>query len=654
MPAPHTGAGRKALSLSMHRWSTLFIPTLREAPADAEVASHKLLLRAGYIRQLGAGIYSYLFLGNRSINKIVAIIREEMDRIGQEFLLPALNPREVWEASGRWTVMGDNMFRLKDRKGAELCLAMTHEEVMTDIARKELRSYKQLPQIWYQIQTKFRDEPRPKSGLLRVRQFIMKDAYSFDIDEAGLDTSYNKHHDAYVRIFERCGLNFVAVEADSGAMGGSGSQEFMVYTDAGEDLIASSASGYAANLEKATSRLAPVEDLAPTGDGQPELVSTPGMGSIADVTAFFGIQASQDIKCVAFMGTLPATRPEAPLLPIVAFLRGDHQVNETKLMAIAGASELRPMVAEELELHIGGPAGFLGPIGISEVITQGSLNGLKSGKTLEQIKGIFREDVQNRVLKTIVVMDHGLEGRKNLVAGANKLDYHFRNVTPGRDFAPTLVADIRNVNEGEGCPIDGSPLRIGKAVEIGHIFKLGYKYSKSMGATVLNREGKEVTLIMGSYGIGVERILTAAIESSAAANEGSSYALHPAIAPFHVVVTITNIKDAALLAEGEKIAASLEAAGFDVLLDDRDERAGVKFKDADLVGIPYRINIGRGVAEGKVEFVDRLQNQSNDIALNEIAGHVTTRITSALRTRLPQPPNRRPTEETLATQTQIR
>jgi len=616
----------------MHRWSQLFIPTLREAPADAEVASHKLLLRAGYIRQLGAGIYSYLFLGNRSINKIVAIIREEMDRIGQEFLLPALNPREVWEASGRWAGMGDNMFRLKDRKGAELCLAMTHEEVMTDIARKELRSYKQLPQIWYQIQTKFRDEPRPKSGLLRVRQFIMKDAYSFDIDEAGLDASYNKHNAAYRRIFSRCGLQFVSVDADSGAMGGSASQEFMVYTDAGEDLIASSASGYAANLEKATSVLVPVEDLAPTGDGQPELVSTPGMASIADVTAFFGIQASQDIKCVAFMGTSASSAAQAR--PVVAFLRGDHQVNETKLMAIAGVSELRPMVAEELELHIGGPAGYLGPVGISEVMTQGSLNGLKSGKELAKVKGIFREDSPD-VLKTIVVMDLGLEGRKNLVAGANKLDYHLRNVTPGRDFTVTLTADIRSVNEGEGCPVNGSPLRLGKAVEIGHIFKLGYKYTKSMGASVLNRDGKEVTPIMGSYGIGVERILTAAIETSAAANGGEAYALHPAIAPFQVVVTITNVGDAALLAAGEKVAAELEAAGLDVLLDDRDERAGVKFKDADLVGIPYRVNIGRGVAEGKVEFVDRLENRNHDIPLNEIASRVTAEITSSLRTVLP-------------------
>jgi prolyl-tRNA synthetase len=612
----------------MHRWSTLFVPTLREAPADAEVASHKLLLRAGYIRQLGAGIYSYLFLGNRSINKIIAIVREEMDRIGQEFLLPALNPREIWDESGRWDVMGDNMFRLKDRKGADLCLGMTHEEIMTSIARNELRSYKQLPQIWYQIQTKFRDEPRPKSGLLRVRQFIMKDAYSFDIDEAGLDESYNKHDRAYREIFTRCGLEFVAVEADSGAMGGSASQEFMVYTEAGEDLIVSSASGYAANIEKATSRLEPVEDLAPTGDGSVELVSTPGKASIADVTEFFGIEASQDIKCVAFMGTPAAKKgdvAQSPVLrPVVAFLRGDHQVNETKLNAVAGTSELRPMMTEELMLHIGGPAGYLGPVGIEQVMTGGSLNGLKSGKAVENVKGALRDNPAEG-LRTIVIMDPGLEGRQNLVAGANKEDYHYRNVTPGRDFTTTVIADIRNVNEGEGCPTDGSPLRIGKAVEIGHIFKLGRKYTESMNATVLNRDGKEVKPIMGSYGIGIERILTSAIETSAAANDGASFALPPAIAPFEVVVTVTNVADASLREAGEKVAAELAAAGLDVLLDDRDERAGVKFKDADLVGIPYRINVGRGVAEGKVEFVDRLRKINNEIEIAKIAAEVTSR-----------------------------
>ncbi len=614
----------------MHRWSKLFIPTLREAPADAEVASHKLLLRAGYVRQLGAGIYSYLPLGQRSLNKIIAIVREEMDKIGQEFFLPALNPREVWEESGRWTGMGDNMFRLKDRKGAELCLAMTHEEIMTSIARNELRSYKQLPQIWYQIQTKFRDEPRPKSGLLRVRQFMMKDAYSFDIDAAGLDESYNKHDRAYRAIFARCGLQFVAVEADSGSMGGSQSQEFMVYTDAGEDLIASSASGYAANLEKATSRLTPVQDLEPTGDGMPELVHTPGKAAITDVTEFFGIESSQDIKCVAFMGSRSGHPEGEPLRPVVAFLRGDHQVNETKLNAVAGTEELRPMAPDELEVYIGGPAGYLGPIGIAQVMTGGSLNGLKSGKALDKLKGVLRDEPAEG-LRTIVILDSSLEGRQNLVAGANKLDYHFRNVNPGRDFTPTLIADVRNINEGELDPIGGEPLRLGKAVEIGHIFKLGYKYSESMGARVLDANGKEVTPIMGSYGIGIERILTAAIESSAAAFKtrfpateaaGEQYALPSSISPFEVVVTITNTKEAQLLSAGEALALELYGAGIDVLLDDRDERAGVKFKDADLIGVPYRINLGKKLAENTVELVDRLNQITLDLPLESVCAHL--------------------------------
>src|ERR1700751_5084830 len=340
----------------MHRWSKLFIPTLREAPADAEVASHKFLVRSGYIRQLGAGIYSYLFLGQRSINKIVGIVREEMDKIGQEFLLPGIMPSDIWEQSGRWTAMGQNMFRLKDRKGAWLCLGMTHEEVVTDIARKELRSYKQLPQIWYQIQTKFRDEPRPKSGLLRVRQFIMKGSYSFDLDNTGLDKSYTLHDQAYRAIFTRCGLSFVAVEAHSGAMGGSQSQEFMVYTDAGEDLIASCAQcGYAANLEKATSRLTPVEDLAPTGDGKPERIHTPGKAAIADIVAFLNMLPQHDIKALAYM----ALDGKSAWKPLATFLRGDHSVNEAKLLAITGARELRYMGTEELETWFKGPAGYL-------------------------------------------------------------------------------------------------------------------------------------------------------------------------------------------------------------------------------------------------------------------------------------------------------
>ena len=573
----------------MQRWSRLFIPTLREAPSDAEVASHKLLLRSGYIRQLGAGIYSYLYLGNRAINKIVAIVREEMDAIGQEFLLPAILPREVWEESGRWTGMGDNMFRLKDRKGADLCLGMTHEEVMTSIARNEVRSYKQLPQIWYQIQTKFRDEPRPKAGLMRVRQFIMKDAYSFDIDEAGLDVSYKKHDETYRKIFSRCGLKFVAVEADSGAMGGSQSQEFMVYTEAGEDLIASCSScGYAANLEKATSQLPAIANLAATADA-PEEVHTPNQRTIDEVGAFLAVEPQHQIKTMAYM----LQSPDGKLRPVVVFLRGDHMLNEAKLGSIAGAGVLRPMQADEIEATFGSPAGYLGPVGLVAAV-----HPKKPG--------------------TLVILDAALSGRANMIAGANREEYHLRNVTAGRDFKPTLVADVRNASEGEGCPVCGTPLKVAKAVEVGHIFKLGYKYSESMGANVLDRHGKETKPIMGSYGIGIERILTAAIEQSAAAKGGESYALPASIAPFEVVVTITNVGEAALLDAGEKVAAALDAAGFDVLLDDRDERAGVKFKDADLAGIPYRVNIGKKLVEGNVELVDRLGDVVKDVALDQI------------------------------------
>jgi prolyl-tRNA synthetase len=586
----------------MQRWSKLFIPTLREAPADAEVASHKFLLRAGYIRQLGAGIYNYLFLGQRSLNKIIGIVREEMDKIGQEFFLPALLPKEPWEQSGRWTGMGENMFRLKDRKGAELCLGMTHEEIMTTIARNELRSYKQLPQIWYQIQTKFRDEPRPKSGLLRVRQFTMKDAYSFDIDKEGLDKSFALHDAVYRTIFSRCGLKFVAVEADSGSMGGSQSQEFMVYTDAGEDLIASCpVCGYAANTEKAVSRLDSLEEMVATGDGTPELMSTPGMGAIADIAAFLKMAESSDIKCVAYMALKRGAKGKPDTWHgVAAFLRGDHQVNETKLLGAIKGAELRTMQAEELEKYFHGPAGFLGPVGINH-----DAKPLEDGLT--------------------VVVDSSLEGRKNMVCGANKLDYHYRNVTPGRDFSWTLMADIRTVNEGESCPKDGcaGKLVVGKAVEVGHIFKLGDKYTESMGARVLDVNGKEVTPIMGCYGIGIERILTAAIEQS---NDNNGFWLPASIAPFTVVVAMTDMRDELLVETGEKLAAELEAAGLDVLLDDRKERAGVKFKDADLVGIPYRINVGKKAAEGKVELVTRATATSVDVALGDVLALLKERV----------------------------
>jgi len=580
----------------MHRWSELFIPTLREAPADAEVASHKFLVRAGYIRQLAAGIYSYLFLGNRSFNKIMGIVRQEMDKIGQEFYLPVLHPRELWEASGRWSVMGENMFRLKDRKGADLCLGFTAEEIMTDIARKELRSYKQLPQIWYQIQSKFRDEPRPKSGLLRVRQFMMKDSYSFDIDAAGLDVSYQKHHDAYCRIFERCGLKYMAIEADSGAMGGSQSQEFMVRTPAGEDQVVSCEKcDYAANMEKASSMLAAVEDLAPEGDGNPLEVHTPGQKTIEDVARFLGVSPKNKVKTLALMtDEKDAKTGKSRLRAVVVLMRGDHQLNEAKLASAVAGKPTRPMQEDEIKQLFRSPAGFLGPVGIEWA------SSIKDGD------------------RPVLLVDKALEGRKNLISGANKEDYHLKNVTPGHNFRPTVYADLRSVTAGEACPNCGAPLRIDTAVEVGHIFKLGYKYSESLGARVLDRNGKEVTLIMGSYGIGIERILTAAVEQS---NDENGFWLPPSIAPFEIVVCPTNVKDDNLLKTAIDIATRLEAQGFDVLLDERDERPGVKFKDADLVGIPFRVTVGRKVTEGTVEVVQRSTREMQDASIAAITDY---------------------------------
>ncbi len=585
----------------MHRWSELFIPTLREAPADAEVASHKFLVRSGYIRQLAAGLYSYLFLGNRSFSKIMGIVRQEMDKVGQEFLLPALHPREVWEASGRWDLMGENLFRLKDRKGADLCLGMTEEEVMTSIAIKELRSYKQLPQIWYQIAPKFRDEPRPKSGLLRVRQFMMKDAYSFDIDAAGLDLSYKKHYETYRRIFDRCGLKYMVVEADSGAMGGKESHEFMVRTPAGEDQIVSCDDcDYAANMEKATSELDAVEDLKPEGDGAPLEVHTPGQKTIEEVARFLGVSPKNKIKTLALMAE---TKDEGRgkdsgkirLRGIVVLVRGDHQLNEAKLNAAVGALT-RPMEEAEIKALFNSPAGYLGPKGI------------------EWAKD-FKKDCERPAL----LVDKALEGRVNLIAGANKEDYHVKNLTPGKDFHPTAYADLRAVSAGEACPNCGNPLRIDTAVEIGHIFKLGYRYTESMGARVLDKNGKEVTPIMGSYGIGIERILTAAVEQS---NDENGFWLPASIAPFQVVVTPINVKDETLLRAALDIATQLETAGIDVLLDDRDERPGVKFKDADLVGIPFRITVGKKVTEGTVEVVSRSTREVRDVTLSTVVEYL--------------------------------
>ena len=581
--------------LSMHRWSELFIPTLREAPADAEVASHKFLVRAGYIRQLAAGIYSYLFLGNRSFNKIVAIVREEMDRVGQEFYLPALHPREIWEASGRWTVMGDNLFRLKDRKGTDMCLGMTEEEVMTSIALKDLRSYKQLPQIWYQIAPKFRDEPRPRSGLLRVRQFIMKDSYSFDIDAAGLDVSYRKHYDAYCRIFDRCGLKYMVVEADSGAMGGKESHEFMVRTPAGEDQIVScDGCNYAANLEKATSKLDAVEDLKPEGDGKPLPVHTPGQKTIEEVARFLGVSPKNKIKTLALMADEVDEKGKKKSRAIAVLMRGDHQLNEAKVNGAVGAAT-RAMEESEIEGLFNSPAGYLGPVGIE-----------------------WARDIKNHEGRPVLLVDKALEGRANLIGGANKRDYHLKNLTPGKDFQPTAYADLRAVTAGEACPNCGKPLRIDTAVEIGHIFKLGYKYSETMGTRVLDKNGKEVMPIMGSYGIGIERILTAAIEQG---NDADGFWLPTAIAPFEIVVAPVNMKDEPVRTAAEDIAKRLKAAGFDVILDDRDERPGVKFKDADLVGIPFRVTVGKKVTEGTVEVVIRSTRQVCDVTISAIVEH---------------------------------
>ena len=567
-------------------WSKLFIPTLRENPAEAEVASHRLLLRAGYIRQLSAGIYSYLFLAQRSLLKIAAIVRDEMDSIGaQEMLLPALHPAELWQESGRWDVMGDTMFRLKDRWKRDMCLGMTHEEVMTAVGRGELRSYKQLPQIWYQIQTKFRDEARPKSGLLRIRQFLMKDSYSFDLDAAGLDAAYDKHYEAYRRIFDRCGLQYVAVEADSGAMGGSQSHEFMVASEAGEDYVARCGKcGYSANLEKAASIATPPVAADPDGDFTAEEFHTPGRKTIAEVAEFTKLPESSQMKSLVMV---------ANEKPVLALLRGDHQLSETKLGGLLGAGEVRAAHPEEIRKWFGADAGSLGPVGITTMR---------------------------------VIADSALQGRRNMIAGANKDDYHLRHVTPGKDFQPEF-ADLRQAVTGDTCLNCGGPLELIKTVEIGHIFKLGYKYSESMGLKVLNEAGAEVTVIMGSYGIGLERILSAAVELY---HDKDGMSLPPAIAPFQVVITPVNAADPVQRSAAGTLYAECRQLGLDVLFDDRDERPGVKFKDADLIGIPYRITAGKKLAQGLVEISERRTRTTTDVELGAAAAFLSGKLNAAV------------------------
>jgi prolyl-tRNA synthetase len=565
------------------RWSKLFVPTLREAPADAGAASHQLLIRGGFMRQLHAGHYSMLPLGLRVHDKIAAIVRDEMNEIGgQEFQLPTMHPASLWQQSGRWEVMGDEMFRLVDRKGAEQALGMTEEEVFTTLAL-ELASYKQLPQIWYQIHVKFRDEPRPKSGLLRVREFTMKDSYSFDIDEAGLDASFDLHHDAYVRIFERLGLPAMPVQASSGAMGGSASIEFMVPSPAGEDdVVRCTSCGYAANVERATSMLAVITDEA--GSEAPVRFPTPGVRTIAALeTIDGGAAADRQIKTMVMVLDGEVT---------LALVRGDHQLNLQKLQDATGAIDIRPATPEEALAAMGANPGSLGAVGV----------------------------------QLPIVADHALSGRTNMTTGANDDDWHYSGVSVERDISVGQWADLREVSAGEACPNCQTPLEIVRCIEAGHIFKLGRKYTEAFDAKVLDPNGKTQNMIMGSYGIGIGRAMAAAVETY---YDDRGIAWPASIAPYEAVITIASMKDADGVAAGEAIYADLKAAGVDVLLDDRDARAGVKFADAELIGIPYRVTIGKALADGEVEVTTRLGQVTDRVGVDQVVGWVVDRVVAA-------------------------
>jgi prolyl-tRNA synthetase len=561
--------------MSLVRFSESFLPTLREAPAEAATVSHRLLLRAGFIRQLGAGIYSYLPLALRSLRRVEHIIREEMAAIGaQEFLLPALHPAEVWKESGRWDQVDETMFRLKDRKGGDYALGMTHEEVFTLIARGELRSYRQLPQIWYQIQTKFRDEPRPRGGLLRVREFAMKDSYSFDADRAGLDRAFDAHKEAYRRTFARCGLEAIPVQAFSGVMGGTESSEFVVRAEAGEDLMAHCPScGYAANLEVATSRLAAVADESATAPVEP--FATPGVTTIDDLTKPpYSVSADRQLKSLVYV---------ADNVPVLAVIRGDDELNEAKLQSATGAIAVRPAGAEEIVGVMGARPGSLGPVGFT-------------GKTF---------------------IDASLATRANMVTGANRDGFHVRGVNVARDVtaAGAQLADLRTVRGGEGCATCGAALEVFPTLEVGHIFKLGTRYSARLGAMITQADGTQTPVVMGSYGIGVGRVLAAIVEQR---HDAAGIRWPLAVAPF--AVTVLTLGDTPEVVDAaEQVVGLLVDAGLDVLYDDRKERPGVKFKDADLIGVPIRIGVGpRALASGRsVEWKRR--DIAGDVELVPIA-----------------------------------
>jgi prolyl-tRNA synthetase len=566
------------------RWSQMHIPTLREDPADAGAPSHRLLVRAGYIRQLMAGHYSLLPLAIRVRAKVMDIIRQEMDRIGaQEMLAPTMHPAEVWQRSGRWDTMSDVMFRLTDHKGAVNVLGVTHEEIFTLLAQ-ELNSHKQLPQAWYQFQTKFRDEPRPRAGLLRVREFTMKDSYSFDLDAAGLDVAFDRHRTAYLRIFERLGIPAIPVEASSGAMGGRDSTEFMCPSPAGEDLVAHCANcGYAANVEKATSALAPVAD----GDGlpAPERFDTPGVRTIQDLATAYDAPAERQIKTLVYVVDSRLT---------LVLLRGDHTLNEQKLMDAVGAVAVRPAQAQEIRDALGALPGSLGAVAVRDLP---------------------------------VVADEALRGRRGMVTGANTDDVHLRGVDVDRDIAVGAWADLRQVAAGEPCAQCGHPLELLATIEIGHIFKLGYKFTKAFDITVLNAEGGRVHPIMGCYGIGVERAMAAIVESH---HDERGIAWPAAVAPFAVVVTVAQVDDPESAKVSESLYEQFSAAGIDVIIDDRDERAGVKFRDAELTGIPVRVTVGkRGLAEGSVEITRRATGETVKVNVADALTRVRDAVAGA-------------------------
>ncbi|MBF43617.1 MAG: proline--tRNA ligase [Acidimicrobiaceae bacterium] len=562
------------------RWSSLFIPTLRDAPAEADAASHRLLVRGGFIRQLQSGHYSMLPLGWRVHQKVAEIIRQEMDGIGgQEFLLPAMHPASVWQASGRWDSMGDEMFRLTDRKGADLALGMTHEEVFATISQ-ELNSYRELPHLWYQIQWKFRDEPRPKSGLLRVREFAMKDSYSFDLDDEGLDRSFDLHHDAYQRIFQRLDLEARPVEASSGAMGGSASIEFMVASDAGEDDVAvCDGCGYAANVERASAALDPL-DNRPAGDA-PEAFPTPGVRTIAAL-AELGHPPIHQIKTLVY-------RIDGMLTLIL--LRGDHPFLEQKFSDATGASEVIPAEVDEIRAALGASPGSLGAVGVADLP---------------------------------IYADEALRGRSGMTTGANVDDQHLEGVDMDRDVTVDHWVDVRGILDGEACATCGEPLRVVRCIEAGHIFKLGRKYAEAMKVTVLDGEGVNRVPTMGSYGIGVGRAMATVAET----HHDEHGLLWPmSIAPYEVVLTVVKVDHDESMAVAERLYDELRAAGVDVLLDDRDGRPGVKFADAELVGIPLRVAIGpRGLDNGQLEFTVRSNGEKVDVPIDEVVARVVDSV----------------------------